>query len=229
MKDSLQGPGGRGRIRRPSYRAHDRDTARARAHDVGNIRSVNAADGHPWPVQSRGNGRDERQSHRRVIRFRRRRKDGTNAEVVSPFPLRRQRLLQTMGGPADDPAVTEDAPGHDRRQVVLSQMHAVGVNGRSHVGMVVDDERNGMVARDLAQEAGLGAQVAGVGRFVAQLQDVRPAGDGGLGQEGQITSAGGGAVEDDVQAPIVAGGVVQWHRRETASARRHPRLAGKVA
>ena len=96
-------------------------------------------------------------------------------------------------------------------------MDAVGVTSQRDIGTIVDDERHAMTLCHSEDAFGFDDEDGGAGGFVAQLQDVRPAVDGGFSHERQIAPARGGSIEDDVKMPVVQGDLALRRRHETAS------------
>ena len=91
----------------------------------------------------------------------------------------------------------DDLAGHGQRQVALPQVQHVGAGRAGDVGAVVDREQGavpaGRVREDLARRQLVArlerAEPLLTGRsLVAQLDDVDPAGQGGVGELGQIAA-----------------------------------------
>ena len=102
-----------------------------------------------------------------------------------------------MGGPADQRVRPDDLAGHVQRQVVLAQVQHVGAGGAGDVGAVVDREQGAVPAGRVGEDLARRQLVAGLERaeplltgrpLVAQLDDVHPAGQGGVGEFGQVAA-----------------------------------------
>ena len=65
---------------------------------------------------------------------------GAEADVVGAVRFRPDRLVQGVGGDADDLLRSQEFAGSSHLSVVLPQMHAVGVQFFGHLQIVVDDE-----------------------------------------------------------------------------------------
>ena len=155
---------------------------------------------------------------------------GPDAEVVD-------RLLDggrgiwpaVVGGAADQRrSVADDVAGHRQRQIVLAQVQHVGAGGPGDVGAVVDGEQCAVPAAASASISSAASSCAGLQRaesllagraLVAELDDVHPAGQRGVGEFGEdrpargarrcTGTAGAGSVRESVEmAPGTVGQVV---------------------
>ena len=96
----------------------------------------------------------------------------------------------TVSGP-------DDVARHRQRQVVLAQVQHVGAGGAGDVGAVVDRQQRAVPAGGVGEDLQRRQLVAGLQRaelllarraLVAQLDDVHPAGQRGVGELGQIAA-----------------------------------------
>lgn len=98
----------------------------------------------------------------------------------------------------------EDVPGHRQRQVILPEVQHIGTRRICDVGAVVDRDQCVVATGGVGEHLQRGQLVAGLQRtelpfsrrsLVAQLDDVDPAGQGGVGELREIAAlpAGVGA------------------------------------
>lgn len=102
-----------------------------------------------------------------------------------------------MGGQADQRVRPDDLAGQCRWQVALAQVQHVGPGRTGDVGPVVDREQRAVPAGRAREDLAGGELVARLQRaeplftsrsLVAQLDDVHPAGQGGVGELGQVAA-----------------------------------------
>ena len=102
-----------------------------------------------------------------------------------------------MGGQADQRVRPDDLARHVQRQVALPQMQHVGAGRAGDVGAVVDREQGAVPAGRVGEDLARGQLVARLERaeplltgrpLVAQLDDVDPTGQGGIGELGQVAA-----------------------------------------
>ncbi|BDB40275.1 hypothetical protein IWGMT90018_07210 [Mycobacterium kiyosense] len=109
-----------------------------------------------------------------------------------------------MTGQAEQRARSHDLAGHLDRQVALAQVQHVGAGRAGDVGAVVHREQGAVPVGRVGQDLAGGQLVERLQRteplltgrpFVAQLDDVHPPGQRGVGKLGQVAAfpAGVGA------------------------------------
>ena len=190
---------GRGsRILRAGDSPDDDYAPRAGVQHIRQSIHVDAADGEPGFVACQlGGGTHQRQPGRSASGLGRGRPTRPDAEIVDVLGDRRADLLTIVGGTADHRVRADDLARHAQRQVVLAQVQHGGAGGTGDVGAVVDGQQGAVPPRRVGEHlqrrqfvAGLqGAQPVLRGRaLVAQLNDVDPAGQRGVGELGQIAS-----------------------------------------
>ena len=135
-----------------------------------NVLFVDAADGDDWNCHSRADFFEHVDAPGAVAGvFGLGAEHGAEADVVGAVALRLPRLLDVVGGDADDFVAQQFASGVER-QVVLSEVHAVGVACHGDIGAVVDDQtavvRFGFAANKLSQCQ----EIVGGEGFGAQLE-----------------------------------------------------------
>ena len=120
-----------------------------------------------------------------------------DAEIVDGLGDRRGDLLTIVGGPADQRVRADDVARHGQRQVVLAQVQHGGAGGAGDVGAVVDGQQGAVPPRRVGEHLQRRQFVARLQRaqplltgraLVAQLNDVHPAGQRGVGEFGQIAT-----------------------------------------
>ena len=171
---------------------------RAGLEHLGQPLLVDAADREPRLVgASPAAARTRSRPGRAPARFGRRRPARTDAEIVDLVLGRRAALVGVVGGAADHGPVADDVAGHLQRQVVLAQVQHVGAGRAGDVGAVVDREQRAVPAGRVGQDLERGQLVAGLQRaeplltgrtLVAQLDDVDPAGQRGVGELGEVAA-----------------------------------------
>ena len=106
-----------------------------------------------------------------------------------------------MGGAADQRPRPDDVAGDLQRQIVLAEMQHVGVGRAGDVGPIVDGQQCVVATRGVGEHLERGELTAGLkrsepllacGSLVAELDDVHPAGQRGIGERGQITALAAG-------------------------------------
>ncbi len=192
-------------------RPHDDDPGRARGDDLAEPGVVDPADREPGPLGGvGGGGPDEVEAGRRAARLGRGRPAGAGAEVVDAgLDGAGPGLRDVVGGPPDQHVVAEDAPRDVDRQVVLPEVQHVGPRGQRHVGAVVDGEQRVVAAAGVREHLQRRQFVARLQPLLAQLQQVHPAAQGGVGELGEVAAlaAGVGAdVEPGAGEPLAAAG-----------------------
>jgi len=102
-----------------------------------------------------------------------------------------------MRGQADQRVRPDDLAGHARRQVALAQVQHIGAGRAGNIGAVVDREQGTVPAGRIGKGLAGGQLVACLERaeppltgrpLVAQLDDVDPAGQGGIDELGQVAA-----------------------------------------
>jgi hypothetical protein len=105
--------------------------------------------------------------------------------------------VTVVGGPADQRVGADDVARHLQRQVILAQVQHGGAGGVGDVGAVVDGQQGAVSARGIGkylQRCQFVARLQGAQplltrrALVTQLNDVHPAGQGGIGEFGQIAA-----------------------------------------
>ena len=127
--------------------------------------------------------------------------DGTDREVIRPFPTRSRRLCQAVGRLADDLLRSEEAAGGGNGKVVLPQVNAGGPNRSGDVNPVVDDEGDACGLRHFEETRGFPQQGFGGGLFCSKLDGVSSSTDRLISQPDEVTSSRGSSVDDDVESP----------------------------
>ncbi len=105
--------------------------------------------------------------------------------------------------------VAEDPAGRRDGQVVLPEVQHVGAGGEGHVGAVVDGEQRAVPAAGVREDLQGGQLLARLHPLLAQLQQVHPAAQRGVGELGEVAAlaAGVGAdVEPGPGEPLAAPG-----------------------
>ena len=106
-----------------------------------------------------------------------------------------------MRGPADQGPGPDDFASHRRREVVLAQMQYLGAGCAGDVGTVVDRQQRTVPSGGIGQHLQRGeltaclqlAEAKLAGRsLVPQLDDVHPAGQGGVGKRCKILALAAG-------------------------------------
>lgn len=82
------------------------------------------------------------------------RKHGTNSAVVGTRLDGCIRFFKSMGADPDEQVVAGTSPCIGKRQVILAQVHAVGICGKCYVDPVIDDDTAPMRACHVDQPAG---------------------------------------------------------------------------
>src|SRR5579872_365747 len=138
------------------------------------------------------------------VGLRRRRVDRTHAEVVRAGPPGLVRLFAGRRRDAEQRAAPEHCPGRRRREIVLSDVHAVGPGGDGDVHAVVHDERDPGGTTDRGESARRLHHRAG--RFVLhpQLQRGGAAAHGGLANVEVGPPPCPRGIGDDVDPPVAA-------------------------
>jgi len=128
---------------------------------------------------------------------------------------RRGNWVGVVGRQADQRVRPDDLPRHAQRQVALTQVECVGTGRADNIGAVVDCEQRSVPAGRVREDLARCQLVARLERaeplltdrtFVAQLDDVHAAGQGGVGEPGQVAVLTAGV-----------GTQIQPRRRETGS------------
>ena len=124
-----------------------------------------------------------------------------------------------MGGQADQRVRPDDLARDVQRQVALAQVQHVGAGRAGDVGAVVDREQGAVPAGRVGEDLARRQLVARLERpeplltgrtLVAQLDDVHPAGQRGVGELGQVAALTPGV-----------GTQIQPRRGETGNALMH--------
>ena len=101
-----------------------------------------------------------------------------------------------MRGAADRDVVAEDSPGVRHGEIVLAQVQDVGAGGEGDVRPVVDRQQRAVPGALFGDHGERGELGAGFQTFLAELDDVDPAGEGGGDERTQVRSEAGAQVQD---------------------------------
>ena len=201
---------------------------RAGGEHLGEPVVVDAADREPRPRRRRGRHRaDQVEPGRGAARLgrasastgRRRssRRPASSAAAAVSAALCVERPIEHV--------VADDLAGPGDRQVVLAEVQHVGAGGERDVGAVVDGEQRAVPGAGVGEHLERGELVArlerAVGALVAQLDDVDPAGQRGVGELGEVAAVAAG-----VGAQVEAGvGEAVAQRRSVRSVHGRRRYA----
>ena len=128
-----------GDIGRLKQTGDNRDASCARGNQLIEIVDLNPADAKNRDGDFVMDPFNPRQSDRLVIRFRRSGEDWAEADVICAFPLRRDRLLQTVCGFSDEHGPAGFFSCVRDRIVILPDVHAFNRNLRRDFSVIVDD------------------------------------------------------------------------------------------
>ena len=188
-------------------RAHHHYPGGAGVDDLVDVAEVDAADGEPGAQAADGGalrGRIAQQvgSHRCAARFRWRSPDRTDTEIVEVIGGDGGiHLLGGVGGQADPRSCTEQSAGGGQRQVGLADMKNRRAGEAGDIRSVIDRPEPGVTVGDRAQNLEIVKFLGRVDILIAQLDDVDPAGEGGIHEVGEIA-----AIFSGIGAEIQPGG-----------------------
>ena len=80
--------------------------------------------------------------------------DGTKTQVVAVLAVCFRHLVQGMGAASEETSGADQATGHIRGQVVLTQMNAIGIHGQGQINPVVDDQQSAVITAESSQGSG---------------------------------------------------------------------------
>ena len=112
------------------------------------------------------------QPDRRPPRLGRRCVHGTDAQIVG-FRWRSVELSCVVRRQPDQNVLTHQRSSCARRQIVLTQMHAVGTGGNRNIRAIIDDEEGIVSVRAATKRFGPFQEIACLRLFVAELHDAR--------------------------------------------------------
>ncbi len=135
---------------RPDYG----DPLRARGEDLRKIRLADAADTEAREAHLLAHGPDQLEADAAVLRLGGRGENRPDPDIIRPLLLCGQRLLQAVGGFANEPPRPEQLPGRLHREVLLPQMHAVRAHRAGDIRPVIDEERDASRPGHSQQPAG---------------------------------------------------------------------------
>ena len=149
------------------------------------------------------------------IRFRRRRTNRTDAEIIDGVKMiaRRLELFRVSDGQPDDEIRSEQTPRIRRRHVVLAEMHAIGARGEHDIDAIVDDQGDVQRREQLFEPVGLLDEIARCGTGIANLNHCHAARHGLTDRILEIARADRRASGDEIKRKIERNG----HRARTIS------------
>ena len=131
------------RVWRTDHRRDNRHSNSARPDDRSGIRESDAANPQHRQANGTGNLCQRFQPDRRSrIRFTRRPEKIADTDIRGASIHRALRLLDRCDRYAENAFWTDDPPHHFRRNIVLTNMDAIGIERQRNIDTVVDNERD---------------------------------------------------------------------------------------
>src|SRR5215211_467495 len=224
---NAEGAGGGGGVGGVGDGADDHDPGGAGGGDLVEVVGGDAADGEPglgW-VEG-GDGFDQGGAGGGAAGFGGGGPDGAGDQVIPGFGGGLGRLGQVVGRAAEEDAGAEDAAGPAEGQVVLAEVEDVGAGGQGDVGPVVDREQGVVPLGGGAQHGRRLQQRAGLGLLVAELDQVDPGPQDGVGEGGQVRPDGRAQVQPRRRQPFPPPRPVTRQGRECPRSGSRPRRRG---
>ena len=161
-----------------------------------------ASDAGPWPMSPSPDAAATGDALRPDPEDRPDAEDGPDPDIIDV------RRIDRAGGRLGLDREAEDAPPSDplarraRRHVVLPQMEPLGLDGERRFEIVVDDQGHAASGQRRLERPAHLDEPLGTGGLVAQLDDRRPAGDGGARRLDHGMQAAEVGVEHEVERQV---------------------------